>query len=112
MTEKLYDEKTVGRLIDYLVKENVISGKVVKNYLIKDTLPKAWSKLISEPDELLVELLAEATEKLCGHKPDNSTVENFISVNLSKIETSYRLEEKTKAIPGNQSRHLILKNKI
>jgi len=110
-TIEIYDqnaEEIVGRFIDYLAKENVISGKAItnaeaiyksrqKNYLIKDTLPKAWSKLISEPDELLIDLLAEATEKLCGYKPDHSAVENFISINLSKIETSYGLEEKKKA---------------
>ena len=105
-TIEIYDqnsEEIVGRFIDYLAKENIISGKAItnaeaiyksrqKNHLIKETLPKAWSKLISEPDELLVDLLAEATEKLCGYKPDHLAVENFISVNFSKIGTLYRPE--------------------
>lgn len=32
-------------------------------------LPKAWNKIISEPDELLLELLSEVAEKICGFKP-------------------------------------------
>ena len=47
------------------------------------TLPKAWNKIIFEPDELLVELIAVATEKICGYKPDNMVVENFISSNIN-----------------------------
>lgn len=109
-TIEIYDqnaEEIVGRFIDYLAKENIISGKAItnaeaiyksrqKNYLIKETLPKAWSKLISEPDELLIDLLAEATEKLCGYKPAHSAVEHFISANLSKIGTPYRSEAEKK----------------
>lgn len=103
-TIEIYDqnaEEIVEHFVDYLAKENINSGKAIinaeaiyksrqKNHLIKETLPKAWSKLISEPDELLIDLLAEATEKLCGYKPDHSTVEDFISANLSKIEVPYR----------------------
>lgn len=103
-TIEIYDqnaEEIVGRFIDYLAKENVISGKAITNaeaiyesrqkkYLIKETLTKAWNKLISEPDELLIDLIAENTEKLCGYKPDHSTVEDFISANLSEIEISHR----------------------
>ncbi len=103
-TIEIYDQNTeeiVARFIDYLAKENVISGKAITNaeaiyesrqkkYLIKATLPKAWNKLISEPDELLIDLITESTEKLCGYKPDHSTVEDFISANLSEIEISRR----------------------
>lgn len=109
-TIEIYDqnaEEIVERFIDYLAKENIISGKAItnaeaiyksrqKNHLIKETLPKAWSKLISEPDELLIDLLAEATEKLCGYKPDHSAVEDFISANLLKIEALYRPEAEKK----------------
>ncbi len=110
-TIEIYDqnpEEIVEHFIDYLAKENIISGKAItnaeaiyknkqKNHLIKETIPKAWSKLISEPDELLIDLLAEATEKLCGFKPDHSAVEDFISANLSKIESPYRPEAEKKA---------------
>lgn len=109
-TIEIYDqnaEDIVERFIDYLAKENIISGKAItnaeaiyksrqKDHLIKSTLPKAWRKLISEPDELLVDLIAEATEKLCGYKPDHSAVGDFISANLSKMEIPHRPEVETK----------------
>jgi len=96
-TVEIYDQNSediVGKFLDYLAKENVYSGKYIQNaeavyksrqreYLVRDTLPKAWNKLISEPDDLLIELIADATEKLCGYKPDNSVVEHFISSNIA-----------------------------
>lgn len=97
-TIELYDqepEDIAERFICYLEKENVLSDKAVesaeeiynskqKENVIGNTLPIAWNKLLSEPDELLIEIIADATEKLCGYKPDNSMVEDFISSNIIK----------------------------
>ena len=108
-TIEIYDqgsEDIVGRFIDYLAKENVWSGKSIQSaeavykskqreYLVSDTLPKAWNRLVSEPDELLIELIAEATEKLCGYRPDSSIVESFISSNIveARVPTETRTEK-------------------
>ncbi len=99
-TIEIYDQDAqdiTQKFIDFLSKENVISGESIKNaeniynskqktYLIKDTLPIAWDKLIKEPDELLVELIAETTEKLCGYKPDSNTVAEFLHSYSEKNE--------------------------
>lgn len=91
-TIEIYDQDSndiTEKFEMFLSKDNVISGRAIINAeniyksrqklsLIKDTLPEAWEKLIMEPDELLVELLADTTEKLCGHKPDNEVVEQFL----------------------------------
>jgi len=112
-TIEIYDqnaEDITQKFIDFLSKENVISGESIKNaeniyrsrqkmYLIKDTLPRAWDKLVKEPDESLIELLAETTEKLCGHKPDSNTVENFLHSCIEKIE--YKLPRPTVRLPSN-----------
>ena len=82
-------EDVVKKFEELLSKENVISGKAVENaenlyenrqkqYIIKETLPKAWNKIRIEPDEALVELLADTTEKLCGYRPGNEMVEQFL----------------------------------
>jgi len=42
------------------------------------TLPKAWCQLLAEPHALLIELLRETTEALCGHKPNDLALENFL----------------------------------
>jgi len=78
---------------DFLSQKNVISGKAVANAektykgtqrdaLIKGTLPKAWEKLVSEPDHLLVDLISETTEKLCGLRPEDKAVKKFITAEL------------------------------
>ena len=75
--------------IDLLSKPNVVSSQALhnaisiykgkqKNKAIADNLPEAWNKLILEPNELLVELLSETTERICGFKPENSEVAAFL----------------------------------
>ena len=97
-TIEIYDQTTeniADKFEDFLAKESVISDRAVKKAeelyisrhkesLVKETLPKAWQKIISEPDEILVELLAETTEKLCGYRPDNELVETFLMERVSK----------------------------
>jgi len=45
---------------------------------ISEAMPEAWKRLIEEPNELLIELIAEETEAVCGFKPDASTVTAYI----------------------------------
>jgi len=77
------------RFIDLLSKENVSSGDALKNaehlytshqkiQILKDTLPKAWHKIINDPDDLLIDLLIETTEKMCGFRPAISDIEKFL----------------------------------
>lgn len=47
------------------------------------TLPDAWSKLVADEDELLLELVADKVESLCGFKPDVDTVAKFLRENVS-----------------------------
>jgi hypothetical protein len=42
------------------------------------TLPEAWSKLVADEDELLLELIADKVESLCGFKPDVDAVAKFL----------------------------------
>ena len=44
----------------------------------KDSIRKAWQDIIEEPDKLLIELLLEKTETICGFRPEVGQVENFI----------------------------------
>ena len=92
-------KEIVQKLEDLLGKENVISGKTVQNAEIlyeqsqkkgeiSATLPEAWNQLMSEPDDLLVELLAEKTEELCGHKPGKNEVEQFLLAHFPIIDHS------------------------
>lgn len=77
------------KFIDLLSKANVQTGKTLehaekiykgrlKKKVLEETLPEAWNKLISEPDSLLLDLLAKTTEKLSGFKPDVNEVTRFL----------------------------------
>lgn len=43
------------------------------------SLPQAWSEMVAEPDELLLDLLGERAEKLSGVKPDQTDVLAFLN---------------------------------
>jgi hypothetical protein len=45
--------------------------------LIEETIPEAWNKIITEPDSLLIDLLSETTEKICGFKPEIDETTRF-----------------------------------
>lgn len=73
----------------YLEYEAVRSGQAIetarrdyrnaaRKRQAQKTLPDAWTKLIESEDELLVELLSEKVEDLCGVKPDPDAVAAFL----------------------------------
>jgi predicted type IV restriction endonuclease len=78
------------RLIRYLGYERSCSGAALQSAKedyrdaarrreIRATLPQAWSKLIEEQNDLLMELVQEKVESLCGYKPDKETVASFLT---------------------------------
>ncbi len=78
------------KLESFLSRSSVSSGAAVseatkiyegarKTGAIEQALPKAWNKIIGEPDELLVELLIETVEDLCQHRPDKKRIEDFVT---------------------------------
>ena len=78
-----------SRLIDFLSRENVRSGAAVeiaenlheslqRGKIIDETLPRAWESLISGPDDLLVDLIDETVERLCGLKPGPEPIRRFL----------------------------------
>ncbi len=86
--ERSLDE-SVLRFERYLGYESVCSGQallaarddyqdVARSREIRDALPIAWQKLVDEEDELLLELIADRVESLCGYKPDPDSVAGFL----------------------------------
>ncbi len=82
-------QSVAARFEEFLGKQSVLTGRAVKRAQevydsqqrqrsIQQTLPEAWRKVVQEPDPRLVELLSEVTEKLCGYRPDHTTVEKFL----------------------------------
>ena len=74
----------------YLSHIDVIQGKAFENAkadydssnreaAINQSLPEAWRKLLENPDESLLNSLAEVVEDLCGFKPGHRLCAEFIS---------------------------------
>ncbi len=85
--------ESVARLERYLSYSCVSSGAAIaaaredyknvsRSRQMLSTLPEAWSKLVAEEDDLLLELLADKVESLCGFKPDVDTVARFLRENV------------------------------
>jgi predicted type IV restriction endonuclease len=83
-------DEVCDRLIEFLGKEDVLSGKSIQNakemrqskerkFKIDKTLPEVWKSIIIEPNEVLLDLLIEETERACGYKPDEFMVKSFLS---------------------------------
>ena len=81
--------ESTERLHRYLEYQRVISGDalatarddykdVTRSRHIATAIPKAWHQLLSGPDELLVDLLADKVEDICGFKPDPDSCSRFI----------------------------------
>ena len=94
------------KFIELLSKINILSGQAIinaeniynsqkKRNIIKETIPKAWNKLITDRDEMLLDFLSETTERLCGYRADSDLIENFLIKNrdnllvyqISKVKT-------------------------
>jgi len=81
--------------IQFLSKETVISGnatKTAKEQLrgtdIQEAMVHAWNSLVEEPDSSLFDLVAEVTEKKCGHRPTIEVVRVFIEKNKQRLHLS------------------------
>lgn len=85
------------RFIELLAKSNIASGDSIKNAeelyksqrkksIFRDAIPKAWHKIVTDPDDLLVELLVEVTEKLSGFRPEIEDIEKFLKNIVTSIE--------------------------
>ncbi len=99
-----------NKFIDFLGRESVktedapkmaeqIYKGQIKNIEIKRNLPRAWNKLISEPDDLLVDLINETLEKICGYRAQEQLIEHFLRSNVGTIESTQKIPVPISRIP-------------
>ena len=92
--ENLLSRKNIESGNAYQNAKSLYEGRQ-KNKIIKENLPKAWQKLISEPDEAFVELLNETLEKISGYKAENFQITEF----LQNIFPNFLIGNLNSAIP-------------
>lgn len=103
-------EKITEVLSDFLARKKVFDGQALENAkrlygnrqkkdITRRNIPKAWRKLHIEGDELLIELLAETTEKVCGYRPEDSQVSEFLYTIVNQEHPKFeKQKEKRKKI--------------
>jgi len=103
-----------NRLEKYLSYSNVCSGaslkaarsdyqNVARVRIIETNLPKAWEALLKDQDSLLLDLLAEKVEDLCGYKPDLDVCSQFLEKQGQNRQRIEKYKPK-KLAPIRQSR--------
>jgi hypothetical protein len=91
-------EESAKRLSRYLDYQSIRTGEAVKaieedyrnisrQRQVATRLPEAWDKLVEDADEFLVDVVAEKVESLCGYRPTDEQVLNFLKNLESKIES-------------------------
>lgn len=95
------------RLERYLQYAAVASGAAIsaaredyrnvsKERQMLSTLPKAWGQIITEEDEMLLEIVADRVESLCGFKPAPDMVAGFLKKTLiGQVEGPTQVREAT-----------------
>ncbi len=84
------------RFTEYLSRQNVGNGRAVshaedlvqsqrRGEVTSRAIFEAWQQIIETPDELLVELVSEATERICGFAPDPELVKRFLSQRVPTV---------------------------
>lgn len=68
---------------------------IAKRNTAKQHILKAWSELVQEPDDLLIDLVAEKAEALCGFRPTTEDVEEFLLTRLSLVQATVLAAVKT-----------------
>jgi len=66
------EDGSANRFAEDIFAEKIMLTKIDKS------LNEAWIQIINKPNELLVEILIEETEKLCGYKPQEQYVKDFL----------------------------------
>ena len=70
-----YESICTGKAVETIKKDY---EKVVQQRQVATRLPEAWDKLVEEADEFLLHAVAEKTESLCGYRPTDEQVLDFL----------------------------------
>lgn len=103
-----------ARLQRYLGYAQVTSGEAIaaaredyrnasRTRQMLSTLPEAWSKLVTDEDDLLLELVADKVESLCGFKPDVDTVAKFLRENVGIHRRVPSASPTARSAPGQRT---------
>ena len=107
-------QASADRFVEFLSRSRVHDGSAVQDATsrldtlrreseILDALPKAWSSLIAEKDDLLVELIDEKVEELLGFRPGTEPIHRFLGDLVATMSSETR--HRPPAAPATPSSH-------
>ena len=81
---------------------------ISKRKIAQTKIPDAWRYLVAEPDELLMELIADRVETLCGYRPAPEDIEDFLITDrqvgpVTSIQVPQSMPKKTQANTGEKT---------
>ena len=105
------------RFMEYLSQEKVTSGRAVSDAedLVKSqqreeitskAIVEAWKQIIETPDEILVDLISETTERISGFKPDPELVEKLLSQRVHALPKVGLTDTRYETPPPDLSRQI------
>ena len=88
------------RFMGYLSREKVISGRAVSEAenmvrsqqrveITNKTIIEAWNQIVETPADILVDLISETTERICGFKTDPELVKQFLSRRVHVLDEAF-----------------------
>ncbi len=88
-------EDIADKFVLLLSRQNVGTGKAIQHAesilarrerkkIIGEKLPEAWNSVVKEPDSILMDLLSETAEKMCGFKPKGDEILRFMRSHQEK----------------------------
>ena len=109
------------RFMEYLSQEQVSTGRAVSHAedlvlsrqrakITNRAIVEAWNHIVETPDELLVDLISEAAERICGLAPEPKLIKQFLSQHVQTItgvpeESPLPVSSrKSDALPANRPR--------
>jgi len=97
-----YDDVAAGNALENARKDY---KNVYKEQQAKANIPIAWEKLIKEKDEILLDVISEKVESICGFKPTHNQVITYLGSFSSVSESSQALSVQAPLIKESVSTH-------
>ena len=97
-----YESICLGEAVD-TIREDY--NNLVRQRKIEIGLPEAWRTLVHEADKRLLEVVADKTEDVCGHRPDNEQMIAFLQgEELPLIQSSALEPHKSRSVQPDVSK--------
>ena len=89
-------ERVQDLFVEFLSHDNVTEGLAIaaaenlvqsqqQEEIATRAIVQAWKQIVETPDELLVDLISETTERICGFKPQPGLIQAFLTECVSPL---------------------------